>query len=1194
MKRLLRNVLAAFVVSTVGVVNASAQASYNFSYTQGETVAAGSDYFLYNIGSGQFLTSGLNYGTRATIDNSGRVLTLAANGSGYSIYTNYVSLNNRTDAKAGYLTTNGYVDTGTNDAAWVFTPVTVSGYTNAYTIKNSDTQYLYFDAANTDPGCPVNVGNNTGNNYSYWLLIPKATREAAGDYSHYLINTQMNCAWEFKTWCGVTGWNDNSGVVPGGNPQNRCGEKYHTVKDIYQDVKETLPNGRYKLHVQGFWRQDGSSAGPVLYANSDTKTMLQRTGSENDMNAASTSFTAGLYDGNNVETFVNNGSLRVGINITANSQWVIFDNFVLQYLGQCVMDYAQALPAGGMTADTWYYFDIAVAGDYTLTATDLSAIKYTTDGYTLTRATPTDSWSSANQTLAAGRYYVKSSSAQTLSVEAASYTYTVGTATADKAYIQPGQTVTITYPDAVTNDGDASFAIQGTPSITLGSTAIEPTVTAKGFTFTVPSGLTNGTTYMLSIPAGALGYAAGHTFNEAQQIALTTTALYDGVYFLKAAKATTDTSFASCDDTDAAGKYLSRGGAWGTHATLDKYGLAFQISTNGENFSVLKVYDTQRFFFNADDPTYQMWADGTGGTADNEKFVIENRLNYLAIKPYRFRDNPYFLKVNTGEQALDIIPVYADGPVAGPIILFTAETPSDHATAMAALKDAQATTAASAAVADNSTAYGSLSGVTSVSAMETAVSSLDNFVVVGGNAPTSVQEKYQGSQPNPAPETVYSSTLTIPAPGLYRFSMQAFYRAASNANTQAMHTDGADFSPVVLFFDNAETQIKSLYDENGGATAYVEGNDAQYNSMYYANNMPGALKMFQEGKYKNDVWFYAPAAGEYTYGVKYMGFANANMQWFIYSPEAVTVTYYGDGTITAANGVVTVLGNNELTAINNALTSDIAVLNIEGAVGLSNASISTTNNPNLLIYANSGQVSNSNNVIVDGTCENLVLSKQSNPFFVPKAFTATDATYTVRPTDLADGQFATLMIPFEAYVPTGTAYTLDQGVNVLGDNVNATEITTVVPANSPVLITGSGQFTASNVNVDVIAKDATYTNGELVGVYSTTQAPVSSYVLQNHSSSPNGVAFYRVADTQPNVGPFRAYIKAQGSSVKSRALYINFGGDATGIATLDAEGNVSLSSAEYYTAGGTRLSAPQKGLNIVKYGNGTVKKIFVK
>ena len=74
-------------------IEANAQASYNFKYTEGVTVSAGEDYFLYNIGSGMFLTDGMDYGTHASVDHAGRVITLAANTNGYSIYSRPFSAN---------------------------------------------------------------------------------------------------------------------------------------------------------------------------------------------------------------------------------------------------------------------------------------------------------------------------------------------------------------------------------------------------------------------------------------------------------------------------------------------------------------------------------------------------------------------------------------------------------------------------------------------------------------------------------------------------------------------------------------------------------------------------------------------------------------------------------------------------------------------------------------------------------------------------------------------------------------------------------------------------------------------------------------------------------------------------------------------------------------------------------------------
>lgn len=1425
MKRLLRNVLATVVALTAGVLSVSAQASYNFTYNQGVTVAAGGDYFLYNIGEQQFLTGGMDWGSHASADHAGKVCTLARKSSGYSIYTAYYSENGTSNS--GYLATNAYTD-GSDDADWVFTPVTVSGYTNAYTITNGN-NYLYCDASDTR----VQIGSSTGNNYSYWLIIPRSVREAAGDYTFYIQNAGINRFWERACWSGSS-WN-NTGFSTGGNANNPCGEKYHGTFDFYQSLSTGVPEGRFKLWCQGFWRQDGSDAGPMLYANSDQVAFSPLTGSENSMSDASTSFSAGNYV-NSVETFVSNGNtannLRVGINITSGSQWVIWDNFVLQYIGKVVMDYATALPSGNMSRSTWYYFDITVPGSYTLSTNNFTAITYTTDGHTLITDTPTQRWTNSVVNLEAGRYYIQSTIGQTLSVNAASYTYNVGAAKISRTCVQGGETITVSYPDALTNSGE-SLTIQPNNVTFNGNALTNPTIISNGFKFDVPTGLTAGSSFTLNIPAGAVGYTGGNTFNAAESFTITTPALFDGTYFFKVGAVTQDLSTQLTNDEHVA-MYLARGSSWGTHATIDKYGLAFQVSTDEKNETLLKIYDTQRHY-TADGNGYDVWADQGGN-----RFIITKLGNRLLISA-KSNPNKYF-KANAGEMKL-----YSDGDGSdGFVLLFEAETPAQHQTVMTAYKNTQAATAAAAAAAGDAATYGSLSSVTTVAGLESAVSGMYSRIITGGAAPTTVEEKWQGGQPSSAPETVYEGTLTIPAQGLYKFSMQAFYRAGSNTRTQDMHTNGVDFPPVVLFLGDSETQIKSVYDEQGGSTAYVSGNDTEYNGMYYANNMNGALLMFQEGKYHNEVWAYFPEGGTYSYGVKYMGYANANDQWFIYSPEAVTVTYYGvddsyfeklageikkatainslwndatlaaiiqdaqvmyadysanqtvvnnevaalqaaypsttvevangtfdtnpvfladgttasgasqvvsgngslynvtnwsaaqsgnewvyganavygssgtvngvtpptkdmfgndagaalglsagwghdavysqdvrigsagkyllyyevynkytntnisgnktglDGTfstkvsdftegewmtdvvavdiydagtynltvgmygegssgnnaklwidnveiyrigdaagvIETANGIVTVKGSNALADINAALTGDIAVLNLEKASGLAAAAITTTNNPNLLIYAKSAnQVASSvNNVIANGTCTRLVLSKQNHPFFVPSAFTANSARYTVDQNDLAGGEFATLMIPFAADVPRGEVYTLDQGVKVIGGEVNATEVSTV-PANSPALITGYGQFTASNASIPVIAKDATYTSGELVGVYSTIQAPVGSYVLQNHANSVNGVAFYLVNDVQPNVGTFRAYIRPQGSGVKE--LRVNFG-ESTGIAVIDADGNVSFEGAEFYTVGGARLSAPQKGVNIVKFGNGTVKKIIIK
>ena len=899
MKKL--KLLIAVVAILFGGVPANAQASYNTSWTEGVEVTTGYDYFLYNIGSGTFLTGGMDWGSSASGDHAGKTVEFRSAGEGvYNIWSYYYSPNGLSND--GFLGINGYLDAGESKIAnCVFTTVSVDGYINAYTIKNTtpdddqDKSYNKFLRYNADD-TRVRWSDNGADNYAYWLIIPKASRDAIGDYTYYIQNVGMNRFWERACWSGST-WN-NTGFATGGRAANPCSEKYHGAFDFYQTLsRDGLQAGRYRLYAQAFWNQDGSSAGPVLYINDETQLLAvfnaNGEGTADNMNGASDAFTAGQYV-NSVEKFFSSapdaGNVKLGINISANDQWVIWDNFYFQYLGQVVLDYAEELPTSGeMEANKWYYFDIAAAADnYEATATDLDKIICVTDEYTLTSATSgTVALKAEDNSLTPGRYYVKSSTANKLVVEVPSFSYNVSQATANIAYIQPGHTVTVSYTVS-TNDPAATISMEFS-GVTFNGASVTWTPTENGFSFIVPEGLAAGTTYKLIIPANAVGYAAGNTYTAKQEITFTTPAILDGVYFLKVA-----------NETAAKGKYLARGMNYGTHATLDKYGLPIQIATDGSNITTLQAYDTKRYFFHAN--SYDCYAD-QASLAESGKFTVT-----LTDGKYRIHNNTMgeglYLKYTDSDVNDANIRVYDDGTGsnAGPIIDWTLETGAEHAMAMQALKDGQATTAAAAAFASGN--YASLEGITTVAALEAELTA--NYIqgdFVTPSAIESISEKYQGGQPGSGniTETVYSNTIHISEPGFYKFSMQAFYRAGSNDVTQAMHTAGVDFPPVVLFFGDSETQIKSVYDDGGLdqgiAEGYYEqetvgGNPVQYNGKWYTNGQHNSVIIFQKDYYHNDVWFYASEPGTYSYGVKYLGYANANMQWFIYSPESVTITSY--------------------------------------------------------------------------------------------------------------------------------------------------------------------------------------------------------------------------------------------------------------------------------------------------------------
>ena len=261
------------------------------------------------------------------------------------------------------------------------------------------------------------------------------------------------------------------------------------------------------------------------------------------------------------------------------------------------------------------------------------------------------------------------------------------------------------------------------------------------------------------------------------------------------------------------------------------------------------------------------------------------------------------------------------------------------------------------------------------------------------------------------------------------------------------------------------------------------------------------------------------------------------------------------------------------------ITSDATVTAIDCS-GLSGNGVAISSaNPNCLFVANAGVLSNAKNVIVDGTCANLVLT-DGKPFKAPAAFTATNASFSKT---VSDAGYATLVIPFGAALPTGVeAYNLTAvaGTAITSSSADA------IAANKPVMIKaaeGSYNFTAADAEIAATA-EGVVTNGLLKGGYATMTAAAgaNNYVLQKNGDDVN---FYLVTGTAATVKPFRAYLTAPATA---RELTLNFG-ETTGISAALMNSDERIVKSEVYNLNGQRIAAPQKGLYIV---NG--KKVIVK
>ena len=224
---------------------------------------------------------------------------------------------------------------------------------------------------------------------------------------------------------------------------------------------------------------------------------------------------------------------------------------------------------------------------------------------------------------------------------------------------------------------------------------------------------------------------------------------------------------------------------------------------------------------------------------------------------------------------------------------------------------------------------------------------------------------------------------------------------------------------------------------------------------------------------------------------------------------------------------------------------------------------------NLLVIVSPESGINGTNIINNGVCESLFLTDGAD-FSAPFAFTATQASYMTQV-----DSYRTLILPFEAAVPA--EFTAFKATSVEGTTVNLNNVTSIA-ANKPVLVKGEGMLVLSATDVTVAATGTKLANGLLRGVYKTAPATEGSYVLQNQ----NGViGFYRVADVQPTIKPFRAYMEVPASGVK--AYFFNERETGIGFTPALSEGEGAI-----YNLSGQRMSKMQKGVNIVN-GKKTLK-----
>ena len=231
------------------------------------------------------------------------------------------------------------------------------------------------------------------------------------------------------------------------------------------------------------------------------------------------------------------------------------------------------------------------------------------------------------------------------------------------------------------------------------------------------------------------------------------------------------------------------------------------------------------------------------------------------------------------------------------------------------------------------------------------------------------------------------------------------------------------------------------------------------------------------------------------------------------------------------------------------------------------------------------------------TAASLALDDEKD-FVAYESFSAKAASYS---REMKEGTiWATLCLPFEVSLADKNfrAFKL-LSANESTSTILLEEITTSITAGTPVIIkmnNGETTLSISEANKEIAQKVVSAADGSylLQGLYTKKvfdkDADNNCYIVKGDKLMNPTKLLENTSTTQVGSKPFRAYmVDNTSSSAGAKMFSIAIGDNTTAIDSLNT---IADDNAIYYDLQGNRLNAPQKGINIVKRGNKTMKVII--
>ena len=233
------------------------------------------------------------------------------------------------------------------------------------------------------------------------------------------------------------------------------------------------------------------------------------------------------------------------------------------------------------------------------------------------------------------------------------------------------------------------------------------------------------------------------------------------------------------------------------------------------------------------------------------------------------------------------------------------------------------------------------------------------------------------------------------------------------------------------------------------------------------------------------------------------------------------------------------------------------------------------------------------------TAESLALDDDKD-FVAYEPFAAKAASYSR--TINAGTTWATLCLPFEVSLANQNfrAFKLLSADDV-AETIELEEIETSIAAGTPVIVKMNEGATSLNFSVtnkeiakDVQTAETADGNYQLQGLYTqkmfSKDTDNNCYIVKGNKLMNPAKLLENTKVTKVASKPFRAYMVDNSPAPAGAKMFnIGFNDNTTAIENLNTIAN---DKAVYYDIQGIRLNAPQKGINIVKRGNKTMKVII--